>query len=101
MITQIARFKVKEGNEAEAEEKMKEMVAAVEANEPGVVTYLLHKNQKDPAEFVFFEVYEDDAALEAHGKTDHMGKMRETFVALADPSTMKIERLDRVAGVVR
>ena len=101
MNTIIARFKVKEGKEAEAEKKLGEMVAAVKANEPGALVYILHKNQEDPSEFIFFEVYKDDEAFASHAKTDHMAKMRENFAALADPSTMKIERLERVAGVVR
>jgi len=70
-ITVIAKLKVQPGKEAEFEAAGKEMIAKVKA-EPGTLTYILHQNTKDPAEFTYYEVYQDQAALDSHGKTDHM-----------------------------
>ena len=70
-ITVIAKLKVKPGSEAAFEGAAKEMIATVKS-EPGTLTYILHKNTKDPTEFTYYEVYQDQAALDSHGKTDHM-----------------------------
>src|SRR5271154_6128359 len=71
-ISLIAKLKVQPGKEAEFEAAGKEMVATVKTAEPGVLAYVLHKNAKDPTEFIYYEVYQDQAAFDAHGKTDHM-----------------------------
>ncbi len=71
-ITVIAKLKVKLGSEAAFEAAGKEMIATVKTSEPGTLTYILHKNVKDPTEFTYYEVYQDQAALDSHGKTEHM-----------------------------
>jgi len=71
-ITVIAKLKVKPESEAAFEAAAKEMIATVKASEPGTLTYILHKNTKDPSEFVYYEVYQDQAAFDSHGKTEHM-----------------------------
>jgi quinol monooxygenase YgiN len=71
-ITVIAKLKVQPGKDAEFEAAAKQMIATVKESEPNTLTYILHKNTKDATEFVYYEVYQDQAALDAHGKTDHM-----------------------------
>ena len=100
MITQLAKFKLNMEKEAEGLQALKELCAAVEANEPGVLVYLCHRSTKNPDELVFFEVYKDDEALKAHGKTPHMGKLRMAFAMLFRPP-LEVIRLDRVAGFAR
>src|SRR5579862_7559801 len=68
----IAKLKVKPGSEAAFEEAAKAMIATVRSAEPGTLTYVLHKNEKDPTEYTYYEVYQDQASFESHGKTDHM-----------------------------
>ncbi len=101
MVTVIFRAKMKEGKENEALEWLKKMVGAVEADEAGALAYIGHRSQDDPSEIVFFEIYADDAAFEAHRTTPHMAEMGAGFVDLFDASTLKVERLDRVAGFAR
>jgi quinol monooxygenase YgiN len=101
MQTIIARFKIVPGNEVQAEEAMKKMAAAVESNEAGALTYIFHRNLKDPAEITVFEIYKDDAAAATHAGSEHMGAFRVHFGALFDPTTVKIERMERVAGFNR
>jgi quinol monooxygenase YgiN len=100
MITQLAKFKLNMEKEAEAVEALKELTAAVEQNEPGVLAYICHRSVKNPDELVFFEVYKDDDALKAHSKTPHMGKMRMAFATLFRPP-LEVTRLDRVGGFAR
>jgi quinol monooxygenase YgiN len=101
MITIIARIKIKPGNEAEAEKAATEMAAAVEANEPGAIAYLMHRNQRDPTDITVFEVYEDTEAFAAHGQTAHMAALQGKLAQVADLTAIKIERLERFAGFVR
>jgi quinol monooxygenase YgiN len=71
-IALLAKLKVQPGKEAEFEAAAKEMIATVRTAEPGTLAYILHKNTKDPTEFIYYEVYKDQESFEAHGKTDHM-----------------------------
>lgn len=67
----IAKLKIQEGKNSEFEEIFKELAAAVRANEPGNNFYALHKSASDPQLYIVLEQYVDQAALDAHGKTDH------------------------------
>ena len=71
-ISLLAKLKVQPGKEAEFTTAAKEMIATVKAAEPGTLAYILHQNSKDPTEFIYYEAYQDQAAFDAHGKTDHM-----------------------------
>ena len=101
MVTIIFRVKIKDGKEEEALGKVTAMAEAVQANEPGALAYVVHRNQEDLSEIVFFEHYADDAAFESHGKTARWALMGEHWAAIFDTATVKIERLDRVAVVLR
>jgi quinol monooxygenase YgiN len=72
MVTVIAKLKVKAGAEATFRQAADKMIAHVQANEPGTLTYLLHRSTADPTEFVFFEVYADQGAFGAHGSSEPM-----------------------------
>src|SRR3990172_62441 len=101
MITILARFKVQSGKETEAEQAVRDMAAAVEANEPGAVTYLFHRSAREPAEITVFELYADENAFAAHAQTPHMAKLRSAFGQVFDPASAKIERRERIAGFER
>lgn len=101
MVCLIFRAKAKPGKEDEAVKKMTWMAETVQAQEPGTVAYVLHRLQEDPSTLVFYEMYKDDAAFQAHGGTAHMGEMRSAFADLFDTTAVKLERLEHVAGFVR
>ncbi len=101
MITILARLNIQPSKEAEGEKALREMAAAVEANEPGALAYIFHRSQKDPTEITIFEVYADGEAFDAHGQSPHMGQFRAAFGSVFDPAAVKIERLERFAGFVR
>ena len=75
----IAKLKIKEGKNSEFEEVFTELAAAVRANESGNNFYALHKSRTDPQLYIVLEQYVDQAALDAHGQSDHFkasgGKM--------------------------
>ena len=69
MIGIVATLKIKEGKGAEFETVANQLVEKVNANEEGVVYYDLYK--QDSTTYVFLERYKDQAAQDAHGKTDY------------------------------
>ena len=70
MLTTVASIKVKDGHQAQFEDIAKQLVAAVNASEPGCKLYTLNKGD-DPLTYVFVERYVDDDAVQAHRKSDH------------------------------
>jgi quinol monooxygenase YgiN len=52
-----------------AEEKCRELIHILQENtrrEPGCVQYVGHQSKENPRRFFFYEVYKDEAALQAH-----------------------------------
>ncbi|MEM6535703.1 MAG: putative quinol monooxygenase [Pseudomonadota bacterium] len=75
MIGLVVTLKVQPGKEAEFEAVMKDAMAKVKANEPGVMIYQLFKSQSEDGTYVMMEQYSSKEALDAHGKTPHMAEM--------------------------
>jgi quinol monooxygenase YgiN len=70
MIGIVATLRIKPGMEKEFEAVAKELVAKVQANEPGCVLYALHHGEA-PHTYVFMERYRDQAAVDAHRATEY------------------------------
>ena len=69
MLAVIAKLNVKEGSEAAFEEVMLDLAAKVNANEPGCHLYKLCKDAD--GNYTVMELYEDEAAMAAHGQSEH------------------------------
>jgi quinol monooxygenase YgiN len=67
----VATLKVQDGKQAEFEAVFRDLMAQVKANEPGNQLYQVCKSKADPTTYVVMEIYADDAALKAHGASDH------------------------------
>ena len=65
MLTFIAKLTVKAGQEAEFERIMRAAVPKVR-EEPGNHAYIFHRSSEEVRRFMFYEVYDDQAALDAH-----------------------------------
>ncbi|MYE10575.1 MAG: antibiotic biosynthesis monooxygenase [Gammaproteobacteria bacterium] len=79
MIALLARLQVAEGKEEEFEKVMLGLAAEVRANEPGNHLYTL---VKDDEGYAVMELYDDDAALAAHGQSDHFKAAGAKFAGL-------------------
>lgn len=102
MISFTARLKALAGKEAEATEHLKTMVKSVNKHEPGAMAYICHASPDHPGEFLFYEVYADKDAYEAHGATPHFENLKRLFGEVLDPDFgVKIEKLEQVAGFIR
>lgn len=100
IITQTAAFGLNAEMKDEALEGLAKLVAAVEKNEPGVLTYICHQAGDD--KIFFFEIFKNQAAIEAHGEQPHMAILSGLLQSGALTLDMKdIVRLTRVAGFSR
>jgi quinol monooxygenase YgiN len=70
MLGVVATIKVKAGMEREFEAVAKELVAKVNAGEPGCKLYALHHGET-PGTYVFMERYVDQAAVDTHRGTEY------------------------------
>ena len=68
--TLYAEFAVKPGSEARVAEMMRELTAHVR-QEPGNVVFDPYVEEARPNRYFVFEVYEDQAAFEAHISADY------------------------------
>jgi quinol monooxygenase YgiN len=96
-VTIVARIKAKAGSEKALEDAFHDMIIKVRAAEPGCQAYILHKSAKDATQFVWYETYADQAAVDIHMKTDHMKAMGGRIKDLLDgaPQIEFLQELDR------
>ena len=99
MIAVIARLTVQEDKIEEFRAAAQTMVAAVQAQEAvKTLQYTLCQSTTNPAEFVFFERYVDEAALAEHGRTPHMAAFGGAIAGLL-AGRPEIVRLVPVASI--
>ena len=72
----VARIRAAKGKGDALAALLTEQVAVVRKAEPRCLVYRLHRSSKDADLFLFYEVYEDEAALEAHRKAPHLAAYR-------------------------
>ena len=75
-ITVIAKIRAAKGKGDALAALLVEQAAAVRAAEPGCLVYRPHRSTKDPDLFMFYEIYADRAALDAHAKGAHLAAFR-------------------------
>jgi quinol monooxygenase YgiN len=61
--------------------------------EPGVQLFLVHRSVTNPAQFLFYELFDDTAAFEAHQQTPHFKAL---IVGEGVPRLSKRERTQYV-----
>jgi quinol monooxygenase YgiN len=94
VIAVIARLNVAEGKDSEFEKAMLALASQVRANEPGNQMYTLCKDAD--GNYLVLELYEDEAALTAHGQSEHFKSSGRSFKGLM-AGAPQIQRL-RVIG---
>lgn len=79
-----ALWKAVKGREAELKAHLEEMVVQVRIHEPDCFEYILHQNSADTGEFLFYEQYRDQRAIDAHVRTPHFKKLMADTEALIE-----------------
>ena len=70
MLCLAVTYVVKPGTEAAAAEHFRALIEGSRA-EAGCRTYVVHRSTDDARTFFIYEVYDDQAALDAHRTTPH------------------------------
>jgi quinol monooxygenase YgiN len=73
-VAVLAKIRSAPGKRAELAKEFQAAFAHVE-NEAGTLTYILHEDTKDEDLLWFYEIYTDQEALQAHGKSEWMKAM--------------------------
>lgn len=76
-LTIVARIRAAKGKGDALAALLTEQAGVVLKAEPGCVAYRLHRSTKDPDVFLFYEVYRDEAAFDAHRSAPHLGAYRQ------------------------
>lgn len=76
MFGLAVRFSCKDAASAEGFDKlMAETVAQIREGEPGTLVYAVHSVEGQPLQRIFYELYRDRAAFDAHGTQPHTRRM--------------------------
>ena len=92
MIGVWVKVRVKSAERARFLKAIEEDAVKSEGDEPGYYRFNVLQDQKDENTYYFYEVYEDDAALEAHRKAPHYAVWRaaaDTLDGPAEPTRVK------------
>ncbi len=76
VIVLVAELTAKAGEEGAVKKAFIDMLAPTR-KEQGCICYNLHQSAKDQKVFMFYELWANQEALDAHGKSPHMAVMRE------------------------
>lgn len=101
ILTQLTRVEARDDKQTQAYAAYKKMAQAVKANEPGCLIYAVTRGQINPKEIYIYEVYENQAAFDAHRRTDHIRELQASFDDFVDRTSFNVEMLDEVSGFIR
>ena len=76
-LTVVATIRAAKGKGDALAALLTEQAGVVMKAEPGCLVYRPHRSTTDPELFVFYEVYEDEAAFEAHRRAPHLAAYRQ------------------------
>jgi quinol monooxygenase YgiN len=72
MFGLCVRFTCKDEASAKAYDRLvAETIEGIKANEPGTLVYASHRVEGQPLQRIFYELYRDKAAFEAHEAAPH------------------------------
>jgi quinol monooxygenase YgiN len=94
MIAQIVKVRAQQGREKEFAAVARAMSGMVEANEPRTVAYKVFHTD-DPLEFIVIEIYQDEAALDAHRASPHVAAVLPRLGGVVDgaPEVTKLQEV--------
>ena len=89
MLVLMVNVKVKPERRDEYIAAVREDGAGTTTNEEGNFQFSVVQDSEDPDRFFLFEVYRDEAALEAHRQMPHFLKYREATAGLYAEDTVR------------
>ena len=94
------RFDLLDGHEEAFDALVAETGALIGSEEPGTLAYVVHQEVDTPSVRVFYELYRDAAAFEAHETAPHVRRFLDERGAHLRSEPL-VWRLSRTTGVVR
>lgn len=97
MFALVVRFDLRPGTEEAFDQLVTEATASIRSKEPGTLLYLCHSVKAAPHARVFYELYRNDEAFQAHEVAEHV----KDFHARRKPMMAgpeRVEFLDRLDG---
>ena len=95
MFGLCVRFTCKDEAAAEAYDKLvAETIEAIKADEPGTLVYASHTVEGQPLQRIFYELYRDRAAFDAHEEQPHTRRMladRKQFLASVEVDFLTLQ----------
>ncbi|ACY99898.1 putative quinol monooxygenase [Thermomonospora curvata] len=102
MFGLVVRFTCKDEASAEAFDRLvAETVDKIREREPGTLVYATHRVEGRPLQRIFYELYRDRAAFEAHEEqehTKHFLSAREEFLASVEVDWLELQAGKGTAG---
>ena len=86
-IYQTGGYRVKASGVDKVKAAIKDLVAFVQANEPGTKMYLAWQQTDDPTHFLHLFIFEDEAAQVRHGESEAVKR----FEAIYSPELVQDE----------
>ncbi len=77
----VVRFTVRPGAETQFDALVADTAAGIRASEPGTLVYACHHVDGQPRQRIFYELYRDRAAFDAHEQSAHTRR----FLAEQEP----------------
>jgi quinol monooxygenase YgiN len=73
VIGLFVRFDLRDGESVKRfDELTADVVAAIDAEEPGTLVYATHAVRGEPLSRVFYELYADESAFQGHERAQHV-----------------------------
>jgi autoinducer 2-degrading protein len=80
VIVLVAQYEVKAGQGEAVARALRKMTPLVREHEPGCVLYQANRSRENPDQFLLYEVYSDEEALETHRSTPHFREIVENTI---------------------
>jgi quinol monooxygenase YgiN len=90
-------MKTQPGQEQAVETELRKLVEYVRNEEPGTLTYLCHRAADEPGQFLFYERYQNQEALNRHMSSARFLQIFQCVTHLLD-GPPAIERYEEIAG---
>ena len=83
----VVKFTLKPGHEDAFDQLVSDTLPGIRDREPGTLIYTCHRVHDAPSERVFYELYRDQEAFDAHGQQPHVQR----FLAERDQHLERVE----------
>jgi quinol monooxygenase YgiN len=92
----VVRFTVRPGSEAAFDALTADLIPAIRASEPGTLVYACHRVEQAPQQRIFYELYADRGAFDAHEGQPHVRHFLQAREALLEDT--KVDFLSLADG---